>query len=61
MAFLRTKTSRGREITLNLDSVLELEPVSKTDRRTRVTFNYENEAGRPRKVIVEDVYDSLDV
>lgn len=39
MAFLKTTRARGGgDILINLDHVLDLRPVTKSDRRTRVSF-----------------------
>lgn len=39
MAFLKTTRARGGgDILINLDHVLDLRPITKSDRRTRVSF-----------------------
>lgn len=46
MAFLKTTRSNGgADILVNLDHVQDLRPVSKSDRRTKVTFvQYDDDA-----------------
>lgn len=60
MAFLKTTRSRGNgDILINLDHVLDLRPVNKTDRRTKVTFvEYDDETG-DKSVNVSADFDAL--
>lgn len=60
MAFLKTQRSRGKgDILINLDHVLDLRPVSPSDRRTRVTFVQYDDDSEVKTLNVEADYDNI--
>lgn len=60
MAFLKTQRSRGKgDIFINLDHVLDLRPVSTSDRRTQVTFVQYDDDAEVKTLNVEADYDHI--
>lgn len=60
MAFLKTVRSSGKaDILINLDHVKELRPVSRKDRRTKVTFVQYDDDVEAKPLTVEADFDEL--
>lgn len=60
MAFLKTVRASGKaDILINLDHVKELRPVSRKDRRTKVTFVQYDDDVEAKPLTVEADFDEL--
>lgn len=62
MAFLKAVRSNGKsDVLINLDHVEELRPLTKGDRRTKVTLADRDEEGKAVSFNIDNVFDDLNL